>query len=91
MLNDDQFDAVRAGDWYCVKCPSNNRGNTPFRYWWDSELTQARERRLAAVPQLLEACKAALEVLDDDMRNVHLVERACKLLNAAIAKAEGQS
>lgn len=38
MLNDDQFDAIRAGDWYCTTCPTNGRGNTPYRYFWDHEL-----------------------------------------------------
>jgi hypothetical protein len=40
MLNDDQFDAVRAGDWYCDTCPSNERGNTGYRYFWTRELAQ---------------------------------------------------
>lgn len=38
MLNDDQFDAIRAGDWYCETCPTNGRGNTSYRYFWDREL-----------------------------------------------------
>lgn len=38
-LNYDQFDSVRAGDWYCETCPSNNRGNTNFKYFWNRELT----------------------------------------------------
>lgn len=38
MLNSDQFDAVRAGDWYCDACPSNGRGNTAYAYFWNSEL-----------------------------------------------------
>lgn len=38
MLNSDQFDAVRAGDWYCDTCPSNGRGNTAYAYFWNSEL-----------------------------------------------------
>lgn len=39
MLNEEQFDAVRAGDWYCTVCPSNGRGNTSYRYFFDNELT----------------------------------------------------
>lgn len=38
MLNDEQFDAVRAGDWYCDSCPSNNRARTRYRYFWNHEL-----------------------------------------------------
>lgn len=36
-LNDEQFDAIRAGDWYC-ECHSNGRGNTQFAYFWDREV-----------------------------------------------------
>jgi len=38
MLNDEQFDAVKAGDWYCTKCPSNDRGKTTLCYWWQREV-----------------------------------------------------
>ncbi len=37
-LNADQFDAVKAGDYYCPSCPSNDRGHTPLCYWWEHEL-----------------------------------------------------
>lgn len=46
MLNDDQFDAIRAGDWYCATCPTNNRGNTPYRYFWDRELLTDDQQNL---------------------------------------------
>lgn len=42
-LNDDQFDAVRAGDWFCEMCPSNERGNARYRYFWDRELRPTGE------------------------------------------------
>lgn len=39
MLNDEQFDSVKAGDVYCEKCPPNDRANKNVRcYWWRSEL-----------------------------------------------------
>ena len=51
MLNDDQdalakalralvdkvFDSIRAGDWYCEKCPGKE-SNTGYKYFWDKEL-----------------------------------------------------
>ena len=37
MLNEDQFDSQRAGDWYCESCPGD-RGNTGYRYFWSNEL-----------------------------------------------------
>ena len=36
-LNDDQFDAIKAGDWYCEHC-KGSRGKTGYRYYWDREL-----------------------------------------------------
>lgn len=36
-MNDDQFDAVKAGDWFC-ECHNNGRGNTPLAYYWDREV-----------------------------------------------------
>lgn len=36
-LNDDQFDAVKAGDWYCKKCKSDAAA-TGFKYWLDRQL-----------------------------------------------------
>lgn len=41
-LNDDQFASVKAGDWYCTSCPSNDRGKTGFCYWWDREVMSGR-------------------------------------------------
>lgn len=38
MLNEDQFDAVRAGDWFCTY-HTNGRGNTAYAYYWDSEVS----------------------------------------------------
>lgn len=38
MLNAEQFAAVKAGDWYCETCPSNERGNTRYKYYWNREL-----------------------------------------------------
>ena len=37
-LNEHQFDAVKAGDWYCAGCPSNDRGNSGYRYFWLKEV-----------------------------------------------------
>jgi uncharacterized protein YbaR (Trm112 family) len=38
MLNEEQFNAVRAGDYYCDICPSNGRGDTEYKYYWENEL-----------------------------------------------------
>lgn len=40
-LNDGQFDAIRAGDYYCKSC-KGTRAATGFRYFWLSELQPAQ-------------------------------------------------
>lgn len=50
MLNRDQFDATRAGDWYCG-CHNNNRGNRPYAYFWDREVAASQPSRTPAVTQ----------------------------------------
>jgi uncharacterized protein with PIN domain len=42
-LNRYQFDAAKAGDYYCDACPDNGRGHKPLCYWWESELPDAEE------------------------------------------------
>ena len=39
MLNSEQFDAIRAGDYFCEGCPPNGRSRTAYCYWWESEVT----------------------------------------------------
>lgn len=40
-LNQYQFDAAKAGDFYCPSCPLNNRGHSALCYWWEHELPLA--------------------------------------------------
>lgn len=40
-LNDEQWAASKAGDWFCRKCPDNGRGKTGLCYWWDREVQAA--------------------------------------------------
>lgn len=42
-LNDDQYEASKAGDWFCENCPDNGRGNSGLCYFWDREV-EASER-----------------------------------------------
>lgn len=48
-LNDDQYDAQKAGDWYCETCPDNSRGLQRLCYWSDSEVEAHERVRCAAV------------------------------------------
>ena len=41
-LNADQFDSIKAGDWYCTECPGNGRGvQEDVAYFWEREVKQA--------------------------------------------------
>jgi hypothetical protein len=42
-LNRDQFDSIKAGDYFCPTCPSNDRGKQPLCYWWTRELPDVME------------------------------------------------
>ena len=37
MLNRDQFDSIRAGDYYCTSC-KGNEAKSGFKYWWEKEV-----------------------------------------------------
>lgn len=42
MLNDEQFDAIKSGDYYCDYC-HGNRGHSGFRYFWEKEISTLEE------------------------------------------------
>jgi hypothetical protein len=48
-LNSEQWDAVKAGDYYCKSCPDNGRGQTGLCYWFDSELDAAERKKIDAI------------------------------------------
>jgi hypothetical protein len=48
-MSDEQYDAVKAGDYFCTACPSNDRGNEPLCYWNRSEVEAAEANRCAAI------------------------------------------
>jgi hypothetical protein len=37
MLNKDQFDSIRAGDWYCEHC-KGAEPRTGYKYYWTRDL-----------------------------------------------------
>lgn len=43
MLNRDQFDSVRAGDWYCTNC-KGVEARSGHKYWWDSDLGKSSQQ-----------------------------------------------
>lgn len=34
----DQFEKIKPGDFWCLRCPSNGRGHSGKCYWWLSEI-----------------------------------------------------
>lgn len=61
-LNDDQFDAVKAGDWYCKKCKSDAAA-TGFKYWLDRQLP-------VVVYQTCDRCTALAASSDEHERRI---------------------
>ena len=51
-LNSDQFDSVKAGDYYCTSCPSNGRGQASFCYWWTRETIDEQALEESSGPDL---------------------------------------
>lgn len=44
-LNEDQYAAIRAGDWYCVSCPAfmgtAHQGKSGYAYFWNRDVCLA--------------------------------------------------
>ena len=40
MLNSYQFDAVKAGDYYCTACKGGEAQGSTYKYWWNSDLAK---------------------------------------------------
>ena len=38
MLNEEQFDSVKAGDYFCTQCKDETT-RTGYKYFWEFELT----------------------------------------------------
>lgn len=70
MLNEYQWESIRAGDYYCESCPDNGRGNDKLCYWWKSELTENVQvpkeipirSQLAYAQQRISALEAAMSI-----------------------------
>lgn len=59
-LNRDQFDAVKAGDWYCTRCPDNGRGQSGLCYWSDNEVVKPDEPKSVDVDEAMKGWSYAL-------------------------------
>lgn len=66
-LNAEQFDAIKAGDYFCTTCPSNGRGNTAVRYFWARELAPSAVslvRKYRKKPMVIEAIQVGPMSID---------------------------
>lgn len=48
-LNPDQYNSIKAGDWFCTVCPDNNRGHTCYCYWWAREIEVFQEQQINSI------------------------------------------
>lgn len=51
-MNAEQWDAEKAGDWYCEACSKNGRGRTGFAYWTDAEVRAIRAEPVPEEPRV---------------------------------------
>ena len=59
--------------------------------WSDIDTAKANARLIAAAPELLKACRVAIETFDDDAPGAGDTEKgALRRLRAAVSRAEGQ-
>lgn len=71
-LNREQWESVRAGDWYCEKCKSD-ASKTGYKYYWNHELTGDGSRREAERPSSIGLSVASPASKDWPVQCVHHV------------------
>lgn len=83
MLNRDQFDSVRAGDWYCTSC-KGVEARSGYKYWWNSDLVKSNQQcprcaALAAPPTAAaQAVEAMREKFDHLLDEIDAVNTQCE-------------
>lgn len=66
-LNPEQYDSVKAGDYYCTNC-KGDRGKTGFRYYWKEELNNSQNSNKhynKIINNLVECLKEACEMANE--------------------------
>ena len=56
MLNRDQFDAVRAGDFYCTSC-KGSESSSGYKYFWLRELLQLPAREPEPITEIIDCAE----------------------------------
>jgi hypothetical protein len=70
FMNKDQFDAEKAGDFYCERCPGNDRGKQPRCYWWTSEVRKPDIR-----PEVIVEANKAIDKVRDIVKRLTQAEK----------------
>lgn len=89
MLNSEQFDAVKAGDYACGTCPDNNRGKSGKAYFWEREIIDTQSRGLTDTESLREIAKIAGQSCDEDV--IMAVERVLASASEQLQKADAEN
>lgn len=48
-MNAEQWESVKAGDYFCKECPDNGRGASGLCYWFESEIMAAENTLIDAM------------------------------------------
>lgn len=86
-MNDEQFDSQRAGDFYCAKCPPNDRSSKNTRcYWWKAEVNAPPVSPVApASKQVAQAAHGKGEVVAWWARNPTVFDQGIVTFKSAYA------
>jgi hypothetical protein len=78
MLNKDQWESQRAGDWLCT-CHNNSRGNRPYAYYWNYEFPRdpevAEGWNVEALMLGLDRPKRPAPTVSDAIRLIEKIEK----------------
>lgn len=80
-LNEYQFDAVKAGDYYCALC-KGDESNTGFKYWWTRDLKVFPCS--CGLDALLHAEAEAEDIIRDLVTDLQRVEEDRRQLKAIV-------
>jgi hypothetical protein len=48
-MNSEQWESMKAGDYFCRVCPDNGRGGSGLCYWNASEVDAAEQKQIDAM------------------------------------------
>jgi hypothetical protein len=51
-MNSDQWEASKAGDWFCKTCPDNGRSSSGLCYWWNREIEEYEKQECDSITRV---------------------------------------